>query len=272
MRAASEPALSLRRIRGMMRRHWYLLAGSWPRVLELAYWPTVQMILWGFITKFLADHTDLVAQAAGVFLSAVLLWDVLFRGQLSVSLLFMEEMYARHLGHLFVSPLRPYELVASLFAMSVLRVVIGVGGAALLAIPIHQFSIFEALGPALLAFFANLLWFSWAMGLMIAAAVLRLGLGAESLAWALIFLIQPLSGVYYPIAVLPDWLQPISWCLPSAPIFEGMRAVLFDGVLRVDLLLHAMLLNVVWMAVAVLVFVLLFRSARDRGLLLQVGE
>ena len=107
MSRSAEPALSLRRIRGIMRRHWYLLCGSWPRVLELAYWPTVQMILWGFITKFLAGHTDLVAQAAGVFLSGVLLWDVLFRGQLSVSLLFMEEMYSRHLGHLFVSPLRP---------------------------------------------------------------------------------------------------------------------------------------------------------------------
>src|SRR5690606_30576403 len=128
MRRVVEPAFSPRRIRGMMRRHWYLLAGSWPRVLELAYWPTVQMILWGFITKFLAGHTDLIAQAGGVFLSAVLLWDVLFRGQLSVSLLFMEEMWARHLGHLFVSPLRPYELVVSLFAMSVLRVLIGVGG------------------------------------------------------------------------------------------------------------------------------------------------
>jgi ABC-2 type transport system permease protein len=110
------------------------------------------------------------------------------------------------------------------------------------------------------------------MGLIIASLVLRLGLGAESLAWALIFLIQPLSGVYYPIATLPAWLQPLSWCLPSAPIFEGMRAVLFDGVLRADLLLYAVLLNLVWMALAVLVFVILFRSARDRGLLLQVGE
>ena len=68
MTRAREPAFSPRRIRGRMRRHWYLLAGSWPRVLELAYWPTVQMILWGFITKFLAGHTDLVAHAAGVFL------------------------------------------------------------------------------------------------------------------------------------------------------------------------------------------------------------
>jgi ABC-2 type transport system permease protein len=156
--------------------------------------------------------------------------------------------------------------------MSLIRVLIGVGGAALLAIPIHQFSIFTALGPALILFFVNLLWFGWAMGLMIAALVLRLGLGAESLAWALIFLIQPLSGVYYPIATLPAWLHPISWCLPPAPIFEGMRALLFDGIFRTDLLALAVLLNLAWMALAALVFLLLFRSARDRGLLLQVGE
>ena len=202
----------------------------------------------------------------------MLLWDVLFRSQLSVSLLFIEEMWSRHLGHLFVSPLRPRELVASLFAMSVVRVLIGVGGAALLAIPIHQFSIFAALGPALILFFINLLWFGWAMGLMIAALVLRLGLGAESLAWALIFLIQPLSGVYYPIATLPAWLQPISWTLPSAPIFEGMRALLLEGAFRADLLLTRVLLNLAWLALAVAVYLLLFRSARARGLLLQVGE
>ena len=256
----------------MLRRHLYLLRSSWPRVLELAYWPTVQMILWGFITRFLSGHTDFLSQAAGFFIAAVLLWDVLFRSQLSVSLLFMEEMYSRHLGHLFVSPLRPWELVTSLFAMSLLRVLIGVGGAALLAIPIHHFSIFAALGPTLIAFFMNLLWFGWAMGLMIAALVLRLGLGAESLAWALIFLIQPLSGVYYPVTILPAWLQPIAWCLPSAPIFEGMRAVLFSHSFRTDLLLHAILLNLAWMALAIGVFLLLFRSARNRGLLLQVGE
>jgi ABC-2 type transport system permease protein len=101
---------------------------------------------------------------------------------------------------------------------------------------------------------------------------LRLGLGAESLAWALIFLIQPLSGVYYPIATLPSWLQPLCWCLPSAPVFEGMRALILDHTFRADLLLHAMLLNLIWIALASVVFLLLVRSARARGLLLQVGE
>ena len=88
----------------------------------------------------------------------------------------------------------------------------------------------------------------------------------------MIFLIQPLSGVYYPVTVLPAWLQPVAWSLPSAPIFEGMRAVLFQNTFRTDLLGHAILLNLAWMALATLVFLLLFRSARKRGLLLQVGE
>ncbi len=271
-RLDSRRAVSLGRLGAMVRRHAYLLRSSWPRLLELVYWPTVQMVLWGFITQFLLTNSSYVAQAAGVFLSAVLLWDVLFRGQIGVSILFMEEMYSRNLGHLFVSPLRPYELVGSLWVMSLLRVLIGSGGAALLAIPIHGFSIFDSLGLPLIAFFANLMLFSWAMGVLIAGFVLRMGLGAESLAWAAIFLIQPISGVYYPIEVLPDWLQAVAWCLPSAYVFEGMRAVLFDGAFRTGLFFGALGLNLVWIALAGLVFTLLFRSARDRGLLLQVGE
>ncbi|MDX6750784.1 ABC transporter permease [Geminicoccaceae bacterium 1502E] len=272
MRAAAPHLLALRRVRAMLRRHLYLLLGSWPRVLDLLYWPTIQMILWGFITKFLAGESSLVAQAGGIFLSAVLLWDTLFRGQLGVSLCFLEEMYARHLGHLFVSPLRPHEYVLSVFLISLVRVSLGVGGAALLAVPIHQFSLAGSLGWAIIPFFAVMIMFGWAVGLIISALVLRLGLGAESLAWAAIFLIQPLSGVYYPIETLPGFLQPVAWMLPSAPVFEGMRAVLIENRFDAGLFFWALGLLAAWLAAAGLVFVLLFRSARQRGLLLQVGE
>ena len=98
---------SFRRIAAIVLRHVYLLRRSWPRILELMYWPTVQMILWGFITLFFVNHSSWVAQAAGILISAVLLWDVLFRGQLGVSVIFMEEMWSRNLGQLFVGPLRP---------------------------------------------------------------------------------------------------------------------------------------------------------------------
>lgn len=262
----------LRRIRAMLYRHAYLLLGSWPRLLDLVYWPTVQMVLWGFITQFLVAQSGWVAQAAGVFLSAVLLWDTLFRGQLGVSLCFLEEMYARHLGHLFVSPLRPGELVVANFLVSLLRVLIGVGGAAILAIPIFHFSIVGALGWAIIPFFAVMMLFGWAIGLIIAGLVIRLGLGAESLAWAAIFFIQPFSAVYYPIDTLPVAVRWIAWLLPSAPVFEGMRAVLVEHRFDGALFGQAVGVLAVWLVVGGVAFTLLFQSARRRGLLLQSGE
>lgn len=262
---------SLRRIGALVQRNLYLLRSSGPRILELVYWPTVQMVLWGFITLFLVSHSSWVAQASGVLISGVLLWDVLFRGQLGVSLVFMEEMWSRNLGHLFVSPLRPFELACALLTMSLIRTLIGVGGAALIAIPLFHFSIFS-LGLPLLAFFVNLIVMGWAIGLLVSGIVLRYGLGAESMAWIAIFAVQPVSGVYYPISTLPTWLQYVAAVLPSSHVFEGMRAVLFDHIFRVDLLLHAMALNVLYLVAGFLSFLAFFKIARVRGQLLHVGE
>jgi len=262
---------SLQRVGALVLRHMYLLRGSWPRVLELMYWPTMQMVLWGFITVFLVNHSSWVAQASGVLISAVLLWDVLFRSQLGVALVFMEEMWSRNLGQLFVSPLRPIELVAALLTMSLIRTVIGVGGAALIAIPLFDYSIFS-LGLPLIAFFVNLIIMGWAIGMIVSGIVLRYGLGAESMAWIAIFAVQPVSGVYYPVSILPEWLQWLAHALPSSYVFEGMRAVLFEHSFRVDLLVHAVLLNVVFLAVGISGFLAFFNIARTRGQLLQVGE
>jgi ABC-2 type transport system permease protein len=259
------------RIFAMVLRYGYLLRHSWPRILELIYWPAVQLILWGFISKFFVEHSSWLAQASGVLMAAVLLWDVLFRAHLGVSLAFFEEMYSRNLGHLFVSPLRVTELVSALLAISFLRTLIGISGAALLAIPLYNFSIF-GLGLPLLGFFANLLVMGWSIGLLVAGMVLRYGLGAESLAWVSIFAIAPLSGIYYPVSTLPEWLQPVAWLLPSSHVFEGMRQLMFGQVMRADLMWQAIGLNLVYLAVGTGFFLLAFHSARRNGLLLRVGE
>jgi len=263
--------VSARRIGAMVRRYWYLLRSSWPRFVELAYWPTVQMILWGFISQFFYAHSSWVAQAFGVLLAAVLLWDVLFRAELGFSVSFLEEMWSRNLGQLFVTPLRPYEFIAALMCMSAIRTLIGVVPAMLLAIPLYAFSIFE-LGLPLIAFFVNLMVTGWVVGLFVIALILRHGLGAESLAWLAIFALAPLSGIYYPIDTLPGWLQPVSWALPSAHVFEGMRAVLIEGSFCLDLLVNAVLLNLVYLAAGTATFLYTFQVARRRGLLLQIGE
>jgi ABC-2 type transport system permease protein len=264
-------APSWRRVRALIRRHAYLLLKSWPRIVSMAYYPTVTMVLWAFLTLYLAPSNRFLADAPGFFIGAVLLWDVLFRGQLGVSLTFIEEMYSRNLGNLFVSPLRLYEFILGQLAMSVMRTLIGVGGACLFAWILFRYSIFS-MGVPLVAFFACLLAFGWAIGLAVSAMILRYGLGAEELAWAAIFLVAPVSGVYYPIAVLPHALQAVSYALPPAHVFEGMRSVLLQSTFRIDLLRNALLLDVVYLAIGVALFAAAVRSARKRGALLQMGE
>jgi ABC-2 type transport system permease protein len=131
--------------------------------------------------------------------------------------------------------------------------------------------VFE-LGFPLLTFFINLLIFGWAMGLLICGLLLRYGFAAESLAWAAVFALAPVSGIYYPIDTLPAWLRPVALALPSAHVFEGMRALLLHHEYRYDLLLNAVLLNVAYLALGLAVFLGVFAMARRRGLLLSVGE
>ena len=265
------PPFSPQRVGAMVLRYVYLIRGSWPRIIELAYWPTMQMILWGFITQFLIGHSSFIAQAFGILLSGVLLWDVLFRGQLGVSMSFLEEMWSRNLGHLFVSPLRPYEMLVSLMVVSLIRTLIGLIPASLLAMMFFGFSLFS-LGIPLIGFFFNLIFMGWSIGFMASGLVLRAGLGAESMAWAGIFAIAPICGIYYPIAVLPDWLQTVAFFLPASHVFEGMRAILVDGEFRPDLMINAALLNLGYLGVGMAVFLAFFRSARIKGVILQVGE
>ena len=271
MRHFGEARFSPARVWAMLLRYLYILRSSWPRTLELLYWPTLQMLIWGFMSQFLYQNSSYIARAFGVLLAAVMLWDLLFRSQLGLSISFLEEMWSRNLAQLFVTPLRPYEWVLSLLAMSVIRVTIGVLPAALLAIPLYHYSIFD-MGLPLVAFLLVLMAMGWALGLAICGGMLRHGMGAEGLAWTVIFALAPLSCVYYPITILPAWLRPVAWALPSTHVFEGMRAVLFEHTFRADYILSAIALDLVYLAVGAAIFFIAFRDARRRGALLQMGE
>ncbi len=260
-----------RRIGALLLRHWYLISGSWPRILDLCYWPMVQMVLWGFIQTFLAQQTSFFARAGGILIGGVMLWDVLFRGQVALAISFLEEIYSRNLGHLLATPLTISEFMLSLMCASLLRTMIGLFPSSILAIWFFGFSIYS-LGIALLLFFVSLIAFGWGIGLFVSGLVMRNGLGAENMAWALVLAIAPLCGVYYPTTILPEWVQAISATLPATYIFEGMRAVVIDQTIRWDLLGFAAVLNVIWLAAGMAAFLKFHGEARQRGMLLQVGE
>jgi ABC-2 type transport system permease protein len=262
---------SLRRVAAMVLRYWYLLRSSWPRLLELIYWPTVQLLTWGLLQYYLMQNAGPLVRAGGTLIGAMLLWEILFRGQLGFSISFLEEMWARNLGNLMMSPLRPAEFIAALMIMSIVRLLIGMVPVSFLAIAFFGFNLY-AMGLALVVFFLNLILTSWAIGIVVSGLVLRHGMGAESLAWTLMFFFLPLTCVYYPVSILPGWLQPIAWMLPPTYVFEGMRALAIDHVFRVDLMAEAFALNAVFFAAAGMAFRKLLDSARRQGSLLQTGE
>jgi ABC-2 type transport system permease protein len=229
------------------------------------------MLMWGFLQTYVSQSAGLFARAGGTFIGAVLLWDILFRGQLGFSISFLEEMWSRNLANLMMSPLRPVEFIAALMIMSVVRLAIGMVPVTFLAIAFFGFNLW-GLGLALAAFFANLLLTSWAIGIFVSGLVLRNGLGAENLAWTIMFIFLPLTCVYYPVSVMPVWLQSVAWALPPTYVFEGMRALLTDHVFRADLMLQALGLNALFFAAGSLSFLKLLQSAREHGSLLQTGE
>ena len=261
---------SLRRIGALVLRYLYLLRSSWPRIIEISYWPTMQLVIWGFIATHFSRNPN-EPNLTGLLISAVLVWDSLFRSHVSYTLSFLEEMWSRNLGNLFVAPLRPWELVAGLTCISILRTFIGIVPASLLAIPFFGISVFE-MGFPLLAFFFSLVLTGWAISFTVTGILIRYGLGAESLTWVLPFLIAPVACIYYPLDTLPEWLQSIAHYVSASHIFEGMRSLLLQGELRLDLLGNAYLLNLLYLVIGMTCFMLAFRSARKHGLLLQVGE
>jgi ABC-2 type transport system permease protein len=262
---------SASRIGAVVLRHCYLLQASWPRLLELVYWPVMQMLVWGFLQLFLSQDHSSFAMVSGTFVGAVLLWDVLFRGQLGFSISFLEEIWSRNIGNLMMSPLRPIELVAALMLVSLLRLMIGIVPVTAFAFLLFHFNIYM-LGLPLAMFFVSLILTAWAIGLAVCGLVLRYGMGAESLAWSLVMLLLPLCCVYYPVWILPHWLQPLSWMLSPTYVFEGLRAAILDGEFRGDLVLKSFGLDAAYLTAAVGSFVFLLRDARKRGTLVAIGD
>src|SRR5262249_40039737 len=193
--SAGAVALAPHRVGAMVLRYLYLLRSSWTRLLELIYWPAVQLFVWGFLQFYIAQNSGFFARASGIFIAAVLMWDVLFRGQLGLSVAFLEVMWSRNLTNLMISPLRPIEFVCALMIMSLIRLAIGMLPVTFLAMAFFGFNVYS-LGLALAAFFLNLILTSWAVGIVVAGVLLRNGMGAESLAWTLMFVLMPLTCVY----------------------------------------------------------------------------
>ena len=256
---------------GLFLRHFYLITRSLPRILDLIYWPSIQITLWGFISNFFANHSTYYNGAVGVILTCAILYDFLFRTSIGFNMLFLEEIWSRNFTNLFIAPMKMSEIITSLIATALIRALIGLVPAILLTSPLFGISILD-LGLPLFLLFLSLYIFGITLGLLVSAGLLRFGPSFENIAWSTMFLLAPFGCIYYPIETLPEIFQNIAYSLPLVYIFEEARSILIDQTFNSTEIIKAFTLNVIYLFLAISLFYYSFGQARKKGTLVNMGE
>lgn len=250
-------------------RYLYLYKRSLPRLMEIFYWPMLDLVVWGFVTVYLARYRGALPEFVTFFIGALILWDLLFRSQQGITISFLEDMWSRNLLNLFVSPMSAAEYIVSLLLISAFKLVLTTTVMVTLAWFLYSFDIFT-LGLPLVPLAVNLIVMGWSVGIITTAIIMRFGHEAEVLAWGIAFLFQPVSAVFYPVEVLPWWLQYVAWGIPSAHIFEGMRQVISGGGFPSVHLAWSVGLNAAYILAALGFFSWNFSVVKRKGLLAKV--
>ena len=254
------------RVAAIVLRQYYLVRGSASRVVPLFAWVAVDIILWGFITRYLNSVTGSGFNFVPVLLGAVLLWDFFSRVMHGVTMTFFEDVWSRNFLNIFATPLSIGEYLAGLVLSSTATSLVGLAVMLALAMPAFGLSFF-AYGAMLVAFLLVLFLFGIAMGIVGSAIVLRFGPASEWFIWPIPALISPFVGVFYPLAVLPHWMRAIAHGLPPSYVFEGMRAILAGHAAPPMLLLLGVWLAVLYVFAACWIFACVYRYAVRTGLI-----
>jgi len=259
------------KIYGLSLRHIYLIKSSFPRILDLIYWPSIQVFLWGFISEFFTASSTYYSNTVGIILTAAVLYDFLFRTSISYNMMFLEEIWSRNFTNLFIAPIKISEIIAALTMTAIFRTLIGLVPAVLLAIPLFGVSIFK-LGVPLIFLLIALYVFGISLGLLVTAGLLRFGPSFENIAWASLFFLAPLGCIYYPIEILPNVLQIIAKGLPLVHIFEEMRNILVNQTVNLIDIFKGIFISIIYLFLGIVVFYASYYGAKKRGTLINIGE
>lgn len=259
--------MRLSHVFGIIVRYVFLMRRTWYRAFDLFYWTAIQIFLWGFITLWFKEsifvgEVNLVL----VLLGALVFWELFYRAQQGVVIPFLEDVWARNLVNIFSSPISLREFIAGHLLLSLGKGFLSIALALVLAWALYALRIWE-LGFYFIPFFVNIFVFGWALGIATIGLIIRFGPSLEMLAWSIPTLLQPFSAVFYPVSILPLFLQKIALLLPTTYLFEGMRAVLLQGVFPWQHVMWATALNIVYFVLALLFFAWMFSRARKKGTL-----
>ena len=257
------------RINALLMRHIYLNKKSFPRLMDLLFWPMMSLFLWGFVSIYLGKINSGGLNIVTFLLGAVLLWEILQEGQHAVSIAFLEDVWQKNLLNIFVTPLTIGEYLTSTALFGLIRLLVAGTVMVVVAFIFYSFNIFT-LGFYLIPFALNLLIFGWVLGILAIGIILRYGSSANSLAWAMLFIIQPFTAVFYPLSTLPKVMQYIAVLFPSTHVFEGMRQVISTGAVPPNNLIAAFSLNIIYLILVMFFFNKMFSRIKEKGLLLKL--
>jgi ABC-2 type transport system permease protein len=258
--------MSLRPVLGVVLRQLYLLRSSPVRVLPLFAWALIDIVLWGFVARYLNTLETKSVNFVPQLLGAVLFWDFFARVMQGVTMPFFEDLWSRNFVNLFAAPLSIVQYVSGLVIASILTSAVGLVMMLLVASSVFGLQLLSLgawLVPALLVLFL----FGTALGIVACALVLRFGPASEWLVWPLPGLLSPFAGVFYPLATLPPWMRAVAHAIPPAYIFEDLRALIAGRSPEPGLQLMAAGIAVLQVLLAARVFVLVYRHAVRHGLL-----
>jgi len=258
--------VKVRPIAGIVLRQFYLLRGSPVRLFPMVTWVAIDIVLWGFITRYLNTVSGSGVNFVPTLLGGVLLWDFCTRIMQGVSTAFLEDVWSRNFLNLFSSPLSISEYILGLVITSVLTSCVGLVAMVLLATGVFHLQFFS-LGVPLAAFLMVLFVFGITLGIFGSAIVLRFGPASEWLLWPLPALLSPFAAVFYPLAVLPPWMQAVARALPPADVFEGMRSLLNGLPFAGTLLLQGTAVAALELILAAYFYGRIYRHAVRSGLL-----
>jgi ABC-2 type transport system permease protein len=256
--------IALHRITAVMLRYLMIERRNYLRFVESLFWPTMDIMLWGLTSVWMEQQQVKLPQVVLVMMTCLVLWSIVSRAQLEIVMPLLEELWQRSLITLFSTPLSCAEWIIGLMLNGLIKTAFVFCFGATVVWLLYALNVF-AVGWMMFPYALSLMMFGWAVGFLGAAFVIYYGQKAQNIAWMLSFVFAPVSGIFYPIAILPYWAQKIAWALPLSYAFEGMRSVIFSGTLMTEYLVLSLLLSLFYVLITISLFVFLFQRSRRFG-------
>lgn len=257
--------MNFSRISGVFLRYYYVLLKGPQQLADLFYWPLIDILLWGLTSVWIQSQNDTTANLPLFLMTGLIFWQVTWRGSVDISVSLLQEFWHRNLVNLFSTPLKLSEWAAGVLLLCLSKLVITVLFGSLAVYLLYSLNVYTV-GWAFIPFAASLLIFGWVLGFLAASLIIYWGHQIEALAWMIGMLFAPFSAVFYPVSVLPEWAQAISWCLPTTYIFEGMRQILTTGTFPQHYFWISLALNLFYLFLSLSFLAYMFEKSRKKGL------